>query len=173
MKTIPMIVVCVLLGDLTFNLAVRADRKHIAKITGETVKRNNQSIDALQASDADAYRSFNKMANDAFGRMFFLQIALSAASLWPIPFALAWMQYRFFGVDFPFAYFDFSLGFTGMYLLLYILLRVGFGSIKGKLPFFRGAKEIFGEVRIESGRMKSWREFLAVPATGQKVEKPI
>ncbi|MEW5725110.1 MAG: hypothetical protein AB1896_18500 [Thermodesulfobacteriota bacterium] len=148
----------VLLGELAYGLALRADRKQVARYRGEVVRLNNLSLAALEAGDRESYRAANHLANEAFGRMFFLQAALSLASLWPLPFALAWMQYRFFEVEFPLPLTGFSLGYTGPFLLLYILLRIGFGGIKSRLPFFRGSARIFQELVRESGRMRSWRE---------------
>ena len=154
---------CVILGDLTFNLVVRADRKKITSTTAETVRLNNLSIEALQAGEGESYRACNKLANEAFGRMFFLQVALSTASLWPIPFALAWMQYRFVEVEFPLPFISASMGYIGPFLMIYILARIGFGRIRPKLPFFRGAKNIFMGLQTEAGRMKSWRSVFKAP----------
>ena len=39
--TFVLAIVCVVLGDLTFNLVVRADRKKITSTTSETVRLNN------------------------------------------------------------------------------------------------------------------------------------
>ncbi len=51
-------------------------------------------------ANKEAYQAANKLANDAFGKSFFMQIALSAAFLWPIFFA-AWLDaIRFFDVEF-------------------------------------------------------------------------
>ena len=156
--------VCVLLGDISFNLAVVADRKKIEEVTRETVRMNNLSIEALQSGQGDGYRACNKLANDAFGRLFFLQVALSTASLWPIPFALAWMQNRFFHVEFPLPLIPLSLGFTGVFLLLYILLRVGTAKVRRKLPFIRIAPAIFRDLGRDTQKLKTWRELVVSPS---------
>jgi len=156
--------VSVVLGDLVFNFAVWLDRKRISEVTRETVRLNNLSIEALQSGQGDSYRACNKLANDAFGKMFFLQVALSAASLAPLPFAMAWMQYRFFGVDFLLPWTSFSIGFAGMFLLIYIAMRVFFGRIKHRLPVFRTSRHVFQALKAEAGTMKSWRELVPAPA---------
>ena len=156
-------VVCVILGDFTFNLVVRADRAKIKETTGETTRYNNLSIEALQAGDGDSYHACNKMANEAFGRMFFLQLALSTAALWPLPFALAWMQYRFFGVELPLPFSSLHVGYAGVFIPMYIMARILYAQIRPRLPFFRGAKAIFGQLHSETEKMKSWRELLPAP----------
>ena len=155
--------VCVVLGDFTYNLVVRADLAKIKETSAETTKYNNLSIEALQAGDGDSYHACNKMANEAFGRMFFLQLALSMASLWPLPFALAWLQYRFHSVEFPLALVSFTLGYTGVFIPIYVLARIGYGQIRPKLPFFRGAVRIFSEIGAQATRRKSWRDLLPAP----------
>ena len=155
--------VCVVLGDLTFNVVVRADRTKIKETTDETTKYNNLSIEALQAGDGNSYSACNKMANEAFGRMFFLQLALSTAALWPIPFALSWLQYRFFGVEFPLALIPITFSYAGVFIPMYVLVRIMYGRIRPKLPFFKGAAEIFGQLHSESQRMKSWQDLFPTP----------
>ena len=72
------------------------------------------------------------MANEAFGKSFFMQVALSATFFWPIFFALGWMQYRFLEITFPLPFIGFSLGYTGVFVILYIAAYVIFKS--GKAP---------------------------------------
>ncbi|MFH1139679.1 MAG: hypothetical protein V1816_26685 [Pseudomonadota bacterium] len=152
--------VAALLGDLAFNLAVRADRKRIEEMTRETAKMSNLSLEALQAGDGGSYRACNKMANDAFGKLFFLQAALSMASLWPAPFALAWLQYRFSQVEFPLPFGGWKLNYIGMFLLIYILTRILYGRLGRRLPFFRGAKKILVNASAEHP-LKSWGALLS------------
>lgn len=161
--TLVLALVCVVLGDFTYNLVVRADRKKIGENTAETIRLNNLSIDALQAGDGDSYRACNKLANEAFGRMFFLQVALSTASLWPVPFAMAWLQYRFFEAVFPLPGVSVTLGYAGVFLPMYVLARILFGQIRSRLPFFRGAREIFQSFFSQSKTMRSWRELFPRP----------
>ena len=155
--------VCVVLGDFTFNIVVRADKKRIKENTVETVKYNNLSIEALQAGDGESYHACNKMANEAFGRMFFLQMAISTAALWPIPFALSWMQYHFYGVEFPLPLIPVVFNYAGVFIPMYILCRIAYGKVRPGLPFFKGAKEIFNGLGAEAHRMKSWRELFPAP----------
>ena len=150
--------VCVMLGDLTYNIVVRADRSKIKDVNANTVKYNNLSIEALQAGDGDSYRACNKMANEAFGRMFFLQLALSTAALWPLPFALAWMQYRFFEVEFPLAFLPLTFSYAGVFIPMYALLRIGYSKVRQRLPFFSGAARIYAEMGADAEELKTWRD---------------
>jgi hypothetical protein len=96
-------------------------------------RRHGQSMNALKAGDRAAYKAINKLANEAFGRSFFLQVAMASASLWPIPCALAWLQIRFSSIRFP-LFFDLpfigdSVGYPFIFILLYILARIILGKI--------------------------------------------
>lgn len=131
----------VVIGELSISLAFRFNRKYIDAANDELVAKNNLSMEAMQCGDDVSYRACNTLANDAFGKVFFSMIALSAAALWPIFFALAWMQHRFIGIEFPLPVtvplFGESVGFVFTYFLLYILARILFKQVKPVLPYFR------------------------------------
>ena len=99
-------------------------------------------MEALKAGNRPAYEAANKVANEAFGKSFFMQLALSATFFWPIFFALGWMQYRFLEMAFPLPFIGFSLGYIGVFILLYIPVYVLFKRVKPKLPYFRGIKKL-------------------------------
>lgn len=128
---------CLLLGEITVSLAFLAARKRINQTTAEADRYQNLSIEALKAGDKAAYNAANKLANEAFGQSFFLQIALSAAFLWPICFALAWMQHRFLEVEIPLPFTGFSVGYIAPFIVLYIAAYQIFKQLKRRLPFFR------------------------------------
>lgn len=96
---------CAILGRLTLIMGSRINSEYLARDNNNMVHMHNLSLYALLSRDKNAYRSCNKEANEAFGKVFFAQVALGASSLWPAPFALAWMQSRFGHVEFvlPFA----------------------------------------------------------------------
>jgi hypothetical protein len=131
-----------LIGEFSISLAFLAVRKHIDQATAEATRYENLSLEALAAGNKDAYRAANKVANDAFGKSFFMQIALSAAFLWPIFFTLAWMQYRFAGLEFPLPFGGYSLVYMGVFILLYIPAYLLFRKVKHRLPYFRRLKTI-------------------------------
>jgi hypothetical protein len=135
--TFVLAVMCTLLGDLTFGLAARLQGSHLDNIATETSKYQNLSIDAAKAGDKKSFHLTNRLANESFGKSFFALIALSMARLWPLPFALAWMQYRFLGVEFPIPGTSWSLGFIGVFVLLYIGAYFAIKQVKRRLANFR------------------------------------
>jgi hypothetical protein len=131
-----------ILGELTVALAFRANRSHVREAVQEMVERHNQSMNALKAGDKGSYKAINKLANEAYGKTFFLQLAMASASLWPVPFALAWMQSRFSNVHFPLPFnmslIGDSVSYPFVFIPLYILTRMLFGKARKYLPYFKG-----------------------------------
>jgi hypothetical protein len=160
--------IALIIGEFTISLAFLAARKRIDQTTGEATKYQDLSVDALVAGDKQAYIAANKLANDAFGKSFFMQIALSAAFLWPIFFAVAWMQYRFSEIEFPLFFTDYSLGYIGVFIWLYVAAYILFKKVKYKLPYFRRIKEILDTYKYRSREGKSLADLLA---PGSKTEK--
>jgi ABC-type antimicrobial peptide transport system permease subunit len=136
--TLVLAAICLVLGDITFSVAARLQGKHLDRIATEASKYQDLSIDAAKAGDKTSFHAANKIANEAFGQSFFSLMAPSMARLWPIPFALAWMQYRFLGVEFPIPGTKWSLGFIGAFIIIYILAYVVFK----RLPRFSRIKAI-------------------------------
>ncbi|MBI4642426.1 MAG: hypothetical protein HY790_06085 [Deltaproteobacteria bacterium] len=130
--------IAMLIGEVSVFLAFRFTRKRFGEKTAEAEKYQNLSMDALKAGNKEAYQATNKLANDAFGHSFFQQLTLSAAFLWPVFFALAWMQYRFLEVEFPIPGTNWSLGFIGGFIIIYIAAYL---ALK-RLPWFRRLKGI-------------------------------
>lgn len=145
----------VIVGEFTISLAFLAVRKHIDKVTDEMIRFQNLSIDALASGSSAGYTTCNKLANDAFGKTFFMQVSLSAAFLWPVPFALAWMQYRFSEVEFQFFLTDYSVGYGSVFIVLYAAAYLAFKRIKYKLPYFRRIKEILDTYQQRTREMKT------------------
>lgn len=151
---------CIVVGEITFRTAARANRKHLNKIRSQAVKMHNLSIKAIAAKDKESYRSCNSEANDAFNKYFFNMITQSAALLWPVPFALAWMGTRFSGVTFelPFSLpiIGDTLGFAVVPVNMYILCRIIWGKVKPHISFLStGPKSGLEEGEEE---MISWED---------------
>jgi hypothetical protein len=136
--TFVLALICLFLGDITFFLAARLQGKHLDDIATEASKYQDLSIDAAKAGDKATFKAANKLANDAFGRSFFSLMALSMARLWPTPFALAWMQYRFLEVEIPIPGTNWSLGFIGAFIITYVMAYLALT----RLPWFRRIKAI-------------------------------
>ena len=151
--------ICVVLGQFTLSLAYRANRMNLKSNNNNMVRMHNLSIYALLAKNKIAYKSCNKEANEAFGKYFFAQIALGISSLWPIPFALAWMQTRFDGVEFllPFNVpgVGHTVGYTFTFIPIYVLVYILFGKIKNRLPYFKKEHEFLKADVNDSEKMLS------------------
>ena len=131
----------VLVGELTISLVFRVNRRHLEKLNSRYHELTRLSAEALKRGDKENYKACNKEGNDAFGQLFFNKFGLSAASLWPIFFALAWMQERFAGIGLPLPLIGWEINYFFFFLLCYIAARIFFGQIKPKLPYFRGVHQ--------------------------------
>jgi multisubunit Na+/H+ antiporter MnhB subunit len=132
--TLVLVLICLVLGEITISLAARLLEKHLENLTVEAVRYQDLSIAAAQAGDKASFQAVNKLANEAFGKSFFPQVALSMARLWPVPFALAWMQYRFLEIEFPLPLVGLSLGYIGIFIIIYVAAYMLFKRLRAKLP---------------------------------------
>ncbi len=162
--TLILALLAVILGEISVSLAYLALRKRIDQVTTQAAKYQDLSVKALMAGNKPAYKAANQLANDAFGKSFFSQIALSAGFLWPVFVALAWMQYRFADLEFPLPYSDHSLGFIGVFILLYVPAYLLFRKVKYRLPYFRRIKEIRDAYDRQRRGLKTFADLLAPPA---------
>lgn len=133
---------CVITGEITISLALKWNRRHIEALNRETREKERLSMQAYQAGDRAGYKALNKEATEAWGKKFFTMVAYSAGILWPIPFALGWMQTRFMDVPFPLAYplsvvFGETVGYPFTFIPIYILCRILFKYMRPHLPYFR------------------------------------
>ena len=140
--TLAAAVLALLVGEFTSCLASFLVRRRYQEVAGEAKKYQDLSMEALKAGDRPAYEAANQVANEAFNKSFFMQIALSATFFWPVFLILGWMQYRFLEVEFPLPFVGFSLGYIGVFILLYIPVYVLFKRVKRKLPEVRRIKVI-------------------------------
>jgi hypothetical protein len=119
---------CVLVGKVSGRVVWMMNRAYMDSLEKKTVTLHNLSLKALLFRDKASYTACNKEANEAFGRYFFAQLAAGAATLWPVPFALAWMETRFNEVTFPLpcplSLITPAVGYLAVFLLWYALLRL-------------------------------------------------
>jgi hypothetical protein len=159
-------VLCLLVGEFTSFLALLIVRRHFEQVSGEARRYQDLSMEALKAGDRPAYEGANKLANEAFGKSFYSQVALSATFVWPIFFALGWMQYRFLDLTFPLPFIGFSLGYIGVFILLYIAAYFIFKPVKRRLPYYRRIREL-KDASVRSARdRKNFGEPLLPAAAG-------
>jgi hypothetical protein len=116
-------------------------------------KQEALAINAYERGDMVCYKALNKEATDAWGRKFFAMMGHSAAILWPVPFALGWMQTRFQGVDFgvmfPLSLVTDSVGYTFSFFPIYVLSRIVFGHM---LPYFSSVHRSLMEVSVSGSK---------------------
>ncbi len=134
---------CVIIGELSVSLAIRFNRRYLDSMTSEMKKKERLALEAYGAGDKPGYKALNKEATDIWGKHFFTMVAYSAGILWPIPFALGWMQSRFDGVEFDLAFplsliFGKSVGYIFTFIPIYILCRIIFKYMRPYLPYFKG-----------------------------------
>lgn len=148
---------CVIIGEFTLSVAFRFNKKGIDQDSREMTRMQNLSLRALLARDKRSYKAFNREANEAFGKVFFKQIALAAASLWPIPFALGWMQTRFMNIEFllpcRLPAVGETVGYSFTFIPMYILAHILFGKIKHKLPYFKTMEKMLASCKENSDKM--------------------
>jgi hypothetical protein len=122
-------VLSLLVGEVTSLLASFVVRRRFEEVTGEAKKYQDMSMEALKAGDRPSYEAANQVANDAFSKSFFMQLALSATFFWPIFFVLGWMQCRFLDIEFPIPGTNWSLGFIGVFILIYVAAYLLFKQV--------------------------------------------
>ncbi|MBO8143484.1 MAG: hypothetical protein H0Z16_02725 [Thermodesulfobacterium sp.] len=154
----------VLIGKLFLGSIFYLNRKYIKILNEELIKWYNLSVEALEKEDSEKFQLFNKEANEYFGKLFFLNIAQSISLLIPLPFVLAWLQFKFGEIKF---FLPFSIPFVGnqvnyifTFLVCYLLACMLYKKICKFLPIFRKIEEfiaICGDVQKE---IKSMAEVL-------------
>lgn len=132
----------VLVGEFTISLVFRINRGYLEVLKARVDKLTRLSERAVELGDETGYRAVNKEGNEAFGHLFFNKFGLSAASLWPIFFALAWMQERFGHISLPLPFLGWGLNYVAFFILGYILARIFFSRIKPRLPYFKKVHQI-------------------------------
>jgi hypothetical protein len=158
---------CVVLGEVSMGVAYRWNHAFLARDNQALVRLQNGSLGALKARDKESYQALNREANDAFGKVFFTQVALAAASLWPLPFAMHWLQARFgevlFSLPVGLPKVGDTVGYAFLFIPTYILVRVLFGQVKGRLPFFRGLRSLQVRDQAAGAQMLSFSEVFHRP----------
>ncbi len=155
---------CAVIGGITLLIATRANGDLFISQNRQMVKMQNLSVKALIAKDKPAYKLLNREANDAFGKYFFAQIAVSVSSLWPAPFALAWMHTRFADVDFLLPVhipgIGNSVGYAFSFIPMFILMSILFSHLKKRLPVFDRMHRHLDEIHREADKMVTVADYL-------------
>jgi hypothetical protein len=146
---------CVIVGEVSISFAIRVNKRYLDAMSDEILDKERMSMEAYRTGDKAGYKALNKEATDAWGKQFFTMAAYSAGILWPLPFALAWMQTRFADVEFALAFplsllFGKSVGYVFTFIPLYILCRILFKYLRPHLPFLRGVQKLLKEREIKN-----------------------
>src|SRR4030042_6370218 len=165
--TLALAVLSLLVGEFTSFWASFIVRRHFEQVTGEAKRYQDLSIEALKAGDRPAYEGANKLANEAFGKSFYSQVALSATFVWPIFFTLGWMQHRFLEVAFPLPLVGFSFGYIGFFLILYITAYFVLKPVKRRMPYYRRIKELRDASGRSARNLKTFGDPLPAAAGGK------
>lgn len=135
---------CVIIGDLSATLVTYFNTKYIKKIQGKMDHHHHLSEQALMRGDKESFKAVNSQALDAFGHSFSLGAAIFCVSIWPMPFALAWLNLRFadapleLAVHLPFL--GNTIEYFPSFLLLYISVRMIYSSIMRRFTWYSGTK---------------------------------
>lgn len=122
-----------IVGEITMAVVSKVNRTAVKESKDELIRYRDSSMNALKSGDKKAYKQINKLANEAYGKTFFLTLAMGMASIWPVFLAAAWFQERFGEIRFPFPYVEDGLNFAPYLFICYIIARVLVGRIKKAL----------------------------------------
>lgn len=114
-------------------VAFRVNQKYIKGTLRKTDYYHEQSLKAKSLGDEAAYKKINWLANEEFGKSFFMLMAMGMGSLWPAFFAAAWLNERFGHMTFlilPSWLGGYHINFIGPFVALYILARYTFMTAK-------------------------------------------
>lgn len=151
----------IILGEISMNIGYLVNRKYYSGLNTEMIRMHNISIEAIRRQNKSIFKSANTWANEYFGKVFFSHAALFAISLWPVPFAMGWLQKRFSGIDIhTVPVLNFGLEYPFVFISAYIILRYLFSKVRKFIPGFKKMDKIREEDALESGEMKSWNDLV-------------
>ncbi|MCR4665708.1 MAG: hypothetical protein K5657_00240 [Desulfovibrio sp.] len=146
---------CLIIGELTRAALFFPQFRRFSRMHDDMVRYHNLSVDAIHAGNKDAYLAANTLAHDTFGNAFFAQAATGLASIWPVPFALAWMSQRFEGIAlYAIPGTSYTLGYVFVLIIVYIAERILFAKLRPHLPLFSRIEEIKRKEREKRGPMR-------------------
>ncbi len=121
--------VSLLLGQSTVKIAMYANGAFLNQHVQDARKFENTYLGMLKNGEARHDRSgVNGLANEAFGKAFFMGISISAASLWPVFFAAGWIDSRFTGIRLPLTGFENGLSNVAPLVITYIALYIVYAN---------------------------------------------
>jgi hypothetical protein len=155
--TLVLALLCLLLGKASQDLVWLWNRRHYEREEAEMIRMHNLSVAAIEARDKVAYKAANREANEAFGKSFFAGAALFSVSVWPVPFALAWMAGRFAEVGIP-VYPGRTIRYNAVFLGLYILARLAMSGLWRRMPLLGRVERRRKDAAARRVRLRRWSE---------------
>ncbi len=110
-----------LVGQATSWLAMRFNGAGLQKHVEDARRYENAYLGMLRHGEANP-SGVNSLANESFGKAFFMGIATSAAGLWPVFLAAGWIDLHFAGVRVPLAGVEGGISNVAPLVLAYIAL---------------------------------------------------
>ncbi len=145
---------CVICGDLSATAVTYFNRQYLRKFQKEMDRNHDLSEKALRMGDKESYKAVNRQALDAFGYSFSLGAAIFCVSIWPMPFALAWMHLRFADapLELPFSipFLGSNLHYFASFLLLYIVVRNMYSMVMRRFSWYGKMKARLAGQSIEA-----------------------
>lgn len=155
--TLVLAVCCLMAGKVSQDLVWLWNRKHYEREEAEMIRMHNLSVSAIESGDKAAYKAANREANEAFGKSFFAGAALFSVSIWPLPFALAWLAGRFGDVGIP-VWPGQAVRYNGVFLGLYILARLGMWPVWRRLPLVGRVERLRRDAADRKGRLRRFSD---------------
>ncbi|MFH2065389.1 MAG: hypothetical protein ABIK15_09360 [Pseudomonadota bacterium] len=131
---------CFLLGNMSMVTVQFLNRNYLGTLRKKMDHHHQLSEKALMMGDKESYKAVNKQALDAFGHSFSMGGAVFCVSIWPMPFALAWMHLRFADVPLELSVSLPLMGNTihyfASFLSIYIAVRIMSATTLNRIPAY-------------------------------------
>ncbi len=128
------------MGQVTAKVALAVNGSHLDRHVADAQSYENTYLEMLKQGEAEHRSGVNQLANEAFGKAFFMGIAISAASLWPLFLAAGWIDARFAGIRLPIAGLNTSLSNIAPLIIAYIVFYILFVKMGKMMRKFRTSR---------------------------------
>jgi hypothetical protein len=144
-----------LIGELTLAMVFHLNRRYVDEMNQEMQDRNRQAMNALKAGEKRIYKGLNDLANEAFGKAFFLQLAMGASSLWPAFLAAGWLEIRFGNISILLPGGLGEITYISAFIVTYLAVRIGWVQIKKRTGLGRRSHLLWQNLKKARRRKKT------------------
>jgi len=155
-----------LVGELTLWVAYRVNHRFVEELGRQLNRHQQASFNALRAGDKAAWRDINRLANETYGKAFFLHLAMGMSSLWPAFLAVAWLEPRFGRLPIPLPGLPWSLNYVAGFIICYLALRLAWGRLRRRLPHLAARRQLgqrLATLRRQRRRLRRLQRQGAIP----------